>query len=699
MIRKIARQLPHFPCIAVEDNGMVGKNTHPVKHAILSAVFVAAMSCLPSEAAAQTVDYGSLQELFGEPVTTTATSKPQKASEAPVAMEIVTDAQIRRMGVTSLPEVLNRVNGITSWQPTRSWADVGVRGQNTTYNPTLLVLVNGRQVYVDSYGFTDWSLIPVQLEEIRQIEVVKGPTTALYGFNAVNGVVNIVTYNPKYDNVGQAGLVAGTGQYGRAYGFKTLKLSDNASVRFSGSLDRFDEFDRRSKTAFAQQSTFQDGRSGKLAADGLVQLTDKTQLRLEASYAGSEGVDVPTTPTGVPADKGFWSTKASLVSETDAGLIEANLYTNAYDLDLGGGTPGSIKNRIIVAQLQDLFKIGTDHTFRLQGEYRYNTAESTAFVGPGAEISYDAVAAGGMWNWAITPAVEWTNALRVDHLMLSRDGSFSTPVPFVSNSEFDQDVTDYSINSGLVWKATDMDTLRVSYGRGIQAPSLLGFAADISLFGGAAVFAGSPNLDTTIVKNYEVGYDRLLNDIGGKFRSSIFYKKTERIAALGGTSYVSGFTGVLQAAPIGDSSTAGVELGLAGKINTRWDWDIGYVYQNTVDDFTAFAQATPSPVTVHYDDTIPHHVLKGHIGYADGPWESDLYGEAGSSFNAISFNGTNYDMVGLDGYYTLGGRVGYAFDDAITVAVYGSELARARVANNYGLENERRVFLSLSRKF
>jgi outer membrane receptor for ferrienterochelin and colicins len=654
---------------------------------------------LSGPVSAQAVDYGSLEALFGEPVTTTATGKPQKASEAPVAMEIVTADQIRRMGVSSLPEVLNRMPGVISWQGTRSWADVGIRGQNSTFNPSLLVLLNGRQVYIDTYGYTDWSLIPVQMEEIRQIEVVKGPTTALYGFNAVSGVVNIVTYNPKYDDAGEMGLVGGTDNYHRAYGFKTFKMSEKAHVRFSGSYEGFEEFDQQSKTNFAGgPSAFQDPQNRKLLADGLVQLTDNTQLRMEASVATADGNDNPLSYSSIVIDKIMRSGKVALTSETSIGLVEANLYTNYYETDSQSGAAiGTMRNQITVAQLQDTFKLGTDHTFRLQGEYRRNSVESEDYIGPGADVYYDAVAAGGMWNWALTPSVEWTNALRLDHLMLGRDGGFNTDA-FSGNDQFDQNVTDYSINTGIVWKATDMDTLRASYGRGIQAPSLFGFGSDL-LVPGPFILAGNPNLDTTVVHNYEVGYDRRIASLGGKFRSSLFYKRTEDVHTVGEEFFLTpGFTPALAAGEIGDSETAGIELGLDGTIGTSWRWDMSYIYQNTVDDFGA-AGANPSPVVVRYEDTVPHHVLKGHLGYGSGPWAADLYGQAASTFDALSANGVNYDVVELDGYYTLGARLGYSFDSGVVVALSGADLIRDGTASSYGLENERRAYLSVSKRF
>lgn len=661
----------------------------------------------PKQAPAQTIDYGSLEELFGEPVTTSATGKPQKSSDAPVALEIITAEEIRRHGVASIPEILNRVAGLTSWQASRSFADVGIRGQNAPYNPTILVLLNGRQVYSDVYGYTDWSLIPVQMEEIRQIEVVKGPTTALYGFNAANGVVNIVTYNPKYDDFGEAGVTVGTGQYRRGHVFETFQLSDRASVRISGSLEKFDEFDLSSRTSYAQTGSFVDANNKKLLIDGLFQLTDKTQLRLEGSYAGAVGSDTPPTYYAVPDDKFFKSGKISVISDTSLGLIEASLYNNDMQLDftresaLGPNIPffPILENQITIAQVQDLFKVGTNHTFRLQAEYRHNAMQSDKLIAPGSEVSYEVAAAGGMWSWSITPTLEWTNALRVDHFMLERKGDFAQPVPFPDNNAYDKQFTDYSANSGIAWNVTERDTLRASYGRGIQAPSLVQLGAFVTPFGPSIIITGNPGLGPVIVHNYEVGYERLIDQIDGKIRGSVFYRRTEDINSIGANTFLTGSTVINQAGFIGDSGTAGFEVGLEGKINPHWNWDASYIYQNIDDDFIPSVSTDPTPVALHYEGLIPHHVIKAHLGYAAGAWEADLYGEVASEFNVLEADGIAFNTVPMDGYYTLGGRVAYTFANDLTVALMGSDLTQPGVSNNYGLENERRAFVQVSKKF
>lgn len=673
------------------------KAWNEVAKAVLPAVLVLSVFIRP--AAAQSIDYGALQELFDEPVTTSATGKPQKSSEAPVAVEIISSERIRRMGVTSLPEVLNRMPGLTSWQATRHSADVGIRGQNAAYNRTLLVLLNGRQVYIDVNGYTDWSLIPVQLEEIRQIEIVKGPTTALYGFNAVSGVVNIVTYNPLYTDKGEAGVVGGTDEYGRVYGFNTAQLSDKASLRVSASLEGSDEFDIRSKTGYSGNFR-EEARHRKVMADGLMQLNDNTQLRLQASHADSEKTDAFIALYGLPYKRWINSGNATLISDTAIGQVQANLYTNIYHESFFGRLNASADNQVTVAQLSDLFKWGTDHTFRLQGEFRHTNAESDALLGPGAEISYDLASVGGMWNWAITPDIEWTNAVRLDHLMLDRSGQQSVSQVFTGNEQFNQSITDYSVNTGIVWKVTERDILRASYGRGIGAPSLIEFGIQFNLPGGAfpQFVVGDPAADTMVINHYEAGYERLLEGISGKLHSSVFYKRTENINSMASSTYFSGGALILQTSNIGDSETAGLELGLQGEVGENWIWDTSYVYQNTLDNMQGVT-ATTSPYLIRYENTIPHHVLKGHVGYAIGQWEADVYGELASEFDALVAGEPLNVIIPIDSYYTIGGRIGYTFENNLTLALMGSELAQARVANNYGLENERRLFVQLSKQF
>ncbi len=114
-----------------------------------------------ASARGQTIDYTAAEQMLGEPVTTSVTGKPQRASDVPANLEIVTADQIRRSGAISIPEVLRFVTGLDVRRYGQLNFAVGIRGYNTALNPRVLVLLDGRQVYSDDYGTTAWPLIPV----------------------------------------------------------------------------------------------------------------------------------------------------------------------------------------------------------------------------------------------------------------------------------------------------------------------------------------------------------------------------------------------------------------------------------------------------------------------------------------------------------------------------------------------------------
>ncbi|MBX3301361.1 MAG: TonB-dependent receptor, partial [Nitrospira sp.] len=121
----------------------------------------------------------------------------QPISEAPSNVYVITDDDIRRSGATDLPTVLRRIPGLEVMQVTGADFNVSVRGDNQLVSNKLLVMVDGRSIYVDVQGSVFWKAIPVTLPEIKRIEVQKGPASVLYGFNAFDGIINIITKSPE----------------------------------------------------------------------------------------------------------------------------------------------------------------------------------------------------------------------------------------------------------------------------------------------------------------------------------------------------------------------------------------------------------------------------------------------------------------------------------------------------------------------
>ena len=138
-------------------------------------------------------------EDFGVPYEETvvaASRRAQATLDAPNAITVITGDEIRASGLISLADILRRVPGAEVMTMGLASSNVSFRGFNQRIANKVLVLLDGRPEYQDFLGVTLWSVLPVGLEEIERVEVIRGPGSALYGANAMLGVVNIITRAP-----------------------------------------------------------------------------------------------------------------------------------------------------------------------------------------------------------------------------------------------------------------------------------------------------------------------------------------------------------------------------------------------------------------------------------------------------------------------------------------------------------------------
>lgn len=161
-----------------------------------SAVVLAVLGGLASpvlaeEPAADLADL-QLEDLFNMEVTS-LTKSAQRFSDTPAAIHVLTGEDIRRSGVRSIPEALRMVPGLQVAQLSgNKWA-ISARGFNSIFSDKMLVLIDGRSVYTPLFAGVYWDVQDTLLEDIDRIEVIRGPGGTLWGANAVNGVINIVT--------------------------------------------------------------------------------------------------------------------------------------------------------------------------------------------------------------------------------------------------------------------------------------------------------------------------------------------------------------------------------------------------------------------------------------------------------------------------------------------------------------------------
>ena len=147
-----------------------------------------------------TIEAGLTQELElikEEETVSIASRYEQPISQAPSNVYVITDEDIRHSGAIDIPTLLRRIPGMEVMQMNGADFNVSVRGDNQPGANKLLVMVDGRSIYVDVEGTINWKLLPVTLPEIKRIEVLKGPASAVWGFNAFDGVINIITKSPE----------------------------------------------------------------------------------------------------------------------------------------------------------------------------------------------------------------------------------------------------------------------------------------------------------------------------------------------------------------------------------------------------------------------------------------------------------------------------------------------------------------------
>jgi len=184
----------------------------------------------------------SLEDLLNMEVTSVS-RKAESFFNAPAAIYVLTAEDIKRSGATSIPDALRLVPGLHVAKITSHVWSVSSRGFSGRYANKLLVLVDGRSVYNITYSGVYWETLDLMLDDIERIEVIRGPGGTLWGANAVNGVINIITKKAKDSQGGYITSTYGTLQrpeVGVRYGGK---IKDNGFYRLYGKYYKYPSFE------------------------------------------------------------------------------------------------------------------------------------------------------------------------------------------------------------------------------------------------------------------------------------------------------------------------------------------------------------------------------------------------------------------------------------------------------------------------
>lgn len=249
----------------------------------------------------------SLEELMSV-VVTSASKKSQTLAETAAAVYVISAEDIRRSGASNIPEVLRLAPGVqVSAIGNNKWA-VSIRGFADRFSNKLLVLVDGRSVYTPLFSGVLWESLDVPLETIARIEVIRGPGASIWGANAVNGVINILTRSP-FDTLGSQVAVA-AGSELRAYGYARHGWSPDPDTAISLHAKAHDYATARRASGGEGVDDWQ----GQTAGFKLERLLERGSLHVQGGVsrarAGDELTLISISPTtALPTDTVVQSTE------------------------------------------------------------------------------------------------------------------------------------------------------------------------------------------------------------------------------------------------------------------------------------------------------------------------------------------------------------------------------------------------------
>ncbi|HTR82093.1 MAG TPA: TonB-dependent receptor [Bacteroidota bacterium] len=432
----------------------------------------------------------SLEDLMNIEVTSVSKS-PEKLSETPSAIQVITADEIRRSGASSIPEALRLATNLDVAQKnSHDWA-ISARGFNTDLSNKLLVMIDGRTVYSPLYSGVFWDAQDYELQDIDRIEVISGPGGTLWGANAVNGVINIITKSAKET---QGWFVSAGGG---------SELQDFADVRYGGILapnvffrayGKY--FNRGDEVAANGDDTSDSWKKGQGGFRIDAASSPNNNITLQGDYySGTENQE--TGGNGKVSGGNVLSRWTHTISsESD---IKVQLYYDhtyllspkpaAKPLPAGNLTDGL-----------DTYDVDFQHRFPLGGINRI-------IWGFGYRRTHDVV--GNSPTVVFTPSVlnqNLYNGFLQDELTLQEDLFFTLGSKIEHN---DYTGYEYEPNARLQWNFLDQHTLWTAVSRAVRTPSRIDhdFSSPTGLPAPYSYLydAGTNFISETVIA-YEAGY-------------------------------------------------------------------------------------------------------------------------------------------------------------------------------------------------
>ncbi len=419
----------------------------------------------------------SLEQLANIEVTSVS-RRAERLADAPASIFVITNEDIRRSGVVTLPEALRLAPNLQVARTSSSGYAISARGFNNSIGNKLLVLIDGRTVYTPLFSGVFWDANDVMLEDVERIEVISGPGGTLWGANAVNGVINVITRPARDTQGGSINAGIGTSSSGGAFRYGG-KLGPNGHYRVYGK--GFEHQNTERATGTEVRDGWQKGQLGfradlNDAGRDLTLQGDAYRGELEAAAPGKnriEGINL----------LGRWNQKLASGSE-----MRLQAYFDRTMRNLSG----------VFREELDILDLEFQHAGRQSGAHQL-------LWGAGYRHASDHVENSA--SLAFLPAsksLNWANVFVQDEISLREDLQLTAGIKVETNTYTG---TELLPSARLAWKLSSNQLLWGALSRAVRAPSRL----DRELFTfapgtGTPVLAGGPNFRSEISNVIEAGY-------------------------------------------------------------------------------------------------------------------------------------------------------------------------------------------------
>lgn len=482
---------------------------HRLRHIVLVTAGIFAVASPARTQTASSDDFAdkSIEELMNVDVTT-ASRKEQKLSKVPAAVYVITEDAIQRSGATNIPDLLRMVPGVQVAQvEANRWA-VSVRGFNSSYSNKLLVLVDGRTVYTPSFSGVYWDQLDIPLDTIERIEVVRGSGGAVWGANAVDGVINIITKAAKDTEGVQVQTGGGSQEHEDFEARVGQKLGTWGSYRLFGDYRDFEGF----------TSPLYAGRPDgwKMAHGGFrldARLTAKDQFSIDGDgfeTSGGELLGFASSPdAGVltrPLDNDGFHVLARW-THTHSDNSESSL--QIYDSEYNRTDTGLLEtSNTVDVDFQNRTQIGSRNDIVWGAGYRFTSDGATSILSEN-----QALLTGGMYV-SLNPAnmqFSLFSGFVQDEITLSKSVSLTAGTK-VEHNAFSGPEVEPTLR--ILWTPTNKATVWAAASRSVRQPSRIETAIAVDfvplpLAPGVDLYthiAPNPNIASETAMTYEAGY-------------------------------------------------------------------------------------------------------------------------------------------------------------------------------------------------